>query len=394
MARLGAFCFILAVILVVVEAEVIRIPLSKTKRTLEQGTQYVNDAIARQKGLQPLRTMRHRYGNPRTIPNVPMWNVGDELWVGNITIGNPPQTFRVIFDTGSSNLWIPSVQCILKYDAGCVGKLEYNHSASTTYHPDPCQILFIPYGTGFLLGFLSNDTVQVGGINVKQQEFGEAVYMADFFSGFPMDGILGLAFKDIASDAVTPVFDNMMAQKLLPQNVFSVYLSSTEGDLTSSIIFGGVDSRYYTGNFSYSKVLLPSYWLIGLQSVTIAGKTIHQCAADYCPTVVDTGTSIIVGPPYGVNALIAAIGTVNVDCSNVNSLPTIDFVIGGNSYPLTPDIYVIQADTTNGTQCVLGIEGSWETTPLWILGDPFLRAYYTVFDRDNNQVGFAKARKP
>jgi len=322
------------------------------------------------------------------LPYVPMWNVDDELWVGNITIGNPGQVFRVVFDTGSSNLWIPSIQCVDK-DGGCGGKLYYDHDASSTYHPDTCEILFIPYGTGFVGGYLSNDTVNVGGIEVEAM-FGEAVYMADFFADVPLDGILGLAFEDIAMDGVTPIFDLMMEGKLLEKNVFSVFLSNIAGDESSVIIFGGVDQKYYSGDFLYSTVYIPSYWLIGTESFYVNGQIIYKCLAGYCPTVVDTGTSIIIGPPYMLDPLINAIGPVAPDCSNLHSLPTIAFEINGNQFTLTPDYYVIK----DGGQCELAIESSYLITPFLILGDPFLRAYYTVFDRDQSRVGFAVAKHP
>jgi len=295
-------------------------------------------------------------------------------------------------DTGSSNLWIPSVQCLIQIDAGCVGKQEYNHDASSTFVPDACQSLFIPYGTGFVLGYLSNDTVNVGPISVKNQEFGEAIYMADFFEDVPIDGILGLAFQDIAVDSVTPVFDNMMKQNLLAANFFSFSLSNTEGDESSVLMLGGISQQYYTGSFTYAAVLFPSYWLVAMEGVYVNGNEVHKCDLSACLTVIDTGTSIIIGPPYDIDPLISAIGTVNADCSNINSLPNIAFSLGGTQLELTPQIYVIKEQFSNGTtECALGIESSWAIAPLWILGDPFLRAYYTVFARENNRVGFAKA---
>jgi hypothetical protein len=111
--------------------------------------------------------------------------------------------------------------------------------------------------------------------------------------------------------------------------------------------------------------------------------------------VVDTGTSILAGPVNSVNELIAPIGNVSTDCSNVASLPTITFTLGGKDFDLGPDFYVIRApnDSTGAIECQLGIQGVNAGVPIWILGDPFLRKYYTQWDKDNNRVGFATATK-
>jgi|JI10StandDraft_1071094.scaffolds.fasta_scaffold878725_2 cathepsin D len=72
-----------------------------------------------------------------------MLNDENEAWVGSVSIGVPLQSFRVILDTGSSNLWIPSVDCSVRIDQGCGGKNMYNSSASSRAVADPCRALFV-----------------------------------------------------------------------------------------------------------------------------------------------------------------------------------------------------------------------------------------------------------
>ncbi len=167
------------------------------------------------------------------------------------------------------------------------------------------EALFIAYGTGFVLGYLSNDTVTLGGVTAKNIEFGQVLYMANFFSQVPIDGILGLAFPLIATDKVLPVLDAMWAQGLLSKFMFSTYLSSAVNSSSSVLFLGGVDESYYTGSIVWADVLLPSYWLVGMGSVAVNNATVHHCGAGYCPTVIDTGTSILLFSPEVGNPVIA-----------------------------------------------------------------------------------------
>jgi hypothetical protein len=309
-------------------------------------------------------------------------NFGDSLYVGNISIGTPPQSFVVVFDTGSSNLWIPSISC---NDDACKGKDQYDSSKSSTYVANG-QSIQIQYGTGSMTGILDQDVVTVAGNAVPNTVFGEAQSLADFFAGQPLDGILGLGYPGIAADGVTPVFDAMEAAGLTTDFVFSVYLDSTSGDDNSEIVFGGIDSRYSNANFQYVPVTQQGYWQVNLAAVYVNGQEVSGCAGS-CAAIIDTGTSLLVGPA-GISQLISSIGNVDATCQNNGQLPVITVTLGSYNFTLPPSVYVLNEGDSSSPNCQLGIQES-DDLPLWIFGDTFIRNFYTVFDRVNNQVGFA-----
>lgn len=93
----------------------------------------------------------------------------------------------------------------------------------------------IQYGTGSASGFLGKDTVALGDQGLDQLvipkvTFGQAVHLADFFAGQPLDGILGLAFPRLAVDNVKPVFQEAIDQKLVDKPIFTVWLRKDGAD--------------------------------------------------------------------------------------------------------------------------------------------------------------------
>ncbi|XP_067095323.1 pepsin A-like [Osmerus mordax] len=316
--------------------------------------------------------------------NEAMTNDADLSYYGVISIGTPPQSFSVIFDTGSSNLWVPSVYCSSQ---ACQNHKEFNPQQSSTYKYAG-QSLSIQYGTGSMTGILAYDTVEVGGITVSQQIFGLSETEAPFMANMVADGILGLAFPSISSSGATPVFDNMMSQNLVPEDVFSVYLSGG-GQSGSVVVFGGIDSNYYSGQLTYIPLTSETYWQIRMDSVTINGNVV-ACSGG-CQAIIDTGTSQIVGPNSDIanmNSWVGAstnqYGEAVVNCQSLGNMPEVTFTLNGNAFTIPASAYVSQSSYG----CSTGF-GNGGSSQLWILGDVFIRQFYAVFDRQNRQVGLA-----
>lgn len=181
--------------------------------------------------------------------DVPILNFMDAQYYGEIGLGTPTQVFSVIFDTGSANLWVPSVHCSL-FDIACRLHRKYNGKKSTTYKANGTAFE-IQYGTGSLTGYVSNDTLTWGGIPVVDQQFAEAVHQPGItFIAAKFDGILGMGFPRISVDGLLPPFNAMVRQGRV-DSVFSFWLNRKEDDKTEGggeLVLGGRTQRTLWGS--------------------------------------------------------------------------------------------------------------------------------------------------
>lgn len=249
-------------------------------------------------------------GTPECISNYM-----DAQYYGAVSIGTPPQSFLVVFDTGSSNLWIPSAKCSF-LQIPCDLHQKYRSGDSSTYKAlgDPFAI---QYGSGSLSGFLSQDTVTWAGLEIKDQVFAEATKepgIAFLFSKF--DGILGMGWDTISVNGVKPPFYNAVDQGLVVENVFSFWLNrdADEGGdgEGGEIVLGGVDPAHFVGEHTWLNVTREGYWQIAMDDVLLGGVSVGQCGKKGCAAIVDTGTSLLAGPTKVVEALNKRIGAKSV----------------------------------------------------------------------------------
>jgi len=251
----------------------------------------------------------------------------------------------------------------------------------------------IRYGKGNTTGFTSSDILLVGGLSTRVT-FGQATYVD---SPGLADGIFGLAYRNLSQEHVLPPFHVLWQSGKLDNNLFSFYLqasSTADGQLT----FGGIESQFYSGSIYYTPIIDELWYVIGIQR-GIKVNNVYYTAAQRA--IVDSGTSYLVGPTADVNAIATAIGAVFYsyygvyvyDCTV--SLPDIYVSIGNETHyqelRIPPQSYAMDY---NGT-CYLAMSGAdfYDThnRSLWILGDVFMRPYYSIFDIGNTRMGFAEA---
>lgn len=340
-------------------------------------------------------SLSERVFNRKSTP-VEIDDYSNAQYYGPITIGTPPQDFLTVFDTGSSNLWVPSSECSWIY-IPCDIHHTYNHKKSYTYKANGTAFS-IQYGSGSLKGFVSDDVVTIGGLKVRGQQFAEATEEPGVaFIAAAFDGILGLGWPRISVDQLTPVFDNLVSQGLVDENKFGFWLAKTPNTKGNGgeLSLGGADPSHYRGSFSNIPLTHETYWEFQMDKLSIGGSTYFKNIS----AIADTGTSLIAGPSDVINKLNIDLGAIVIpgtnegifkSCSSISNLPNVDIVLGGKTFTLTPEAYVLKV----GGDCLsgfLGLNLPPQVGPLVILGDVFIREYYTVFDMGNKQVSFATA---
>jgi cathepsin D len=279
-----------------------------------------------------------------------------ELWYGYMEAGDPGRPFSVQIDTGSSDIFFPSISC----NTGCDGHARYDGDISDTA-VDLKKNFTLAFEDGSsVFGEQYNDTVSMAGFTVFNQTLGAASTYSPLFndSNFGPDGLIGLAYPSISVFNATPFFQRLVEDGQVAEPLFSVKLSDKGGELC----LGCINRKLYKGDFTIVNVTNQSFWQTDLGGVIVGGHRIDQLNGITC--IIDTGSTSIYGDENSMNAIYAQIpgsriadpkynleeGFYTIPC---NSSIGISFRFGNKDFHLSSKI--INLGNLDNTTCVGGL---------------------------------------
>lgn len=324
----------------------------------------------------------------------PLTNYLNAQYFTEIELGTPGQVFKVILDTGSSNLWVPLQDCS---SLACYLHTKYDHDSSSSYKANGSEFA-IRYGLGSLEGYVSQDTLAIGDLVIPKQDFAEATSEPGLAFAFgKFDGILGLAYDTISVNKMVPPVYNALAQGLLEEPQFAFYLGDTNKNEENGGLatFGGYDELLFKGSLTWLPVRRKAYWEVSFDGIGLGDEYAELAKTG---AAIDTGTSLITLPlllAEIINAKIGATklwsGQYQVDCDTRDNLPDLTLTLGGHNFTLTAYDYTLEVSGS----CILAFTPMDFPKPigdLAIVGDAFLRRYYSVYDLKKDAVGLAPAK--
>jgi len=333
-------------------------------------------------------------------------------YVGELTVGSPPQKFRVIFDTGSGALLVPSKRCT--ESAACLNHRLYDANASSTSSQvawlenataAPAnafyrETLHNAFGSGEAYGQLARDNVCLGEGLCGLANFVENLEETDKpFQTARWDAVLGLA-PGISPAKAYNLLDTLWAEHTLPRPFFAFWLGRGLQD-GAEVMFGDFDESRMTTPLKWVNVSDVGYWQISLADLTVGGEALNLgCACEgCCQAVLDSGSSVMMGPSFVVGLLQKRLN-VSENCTN-RTFPTLGFKLkdsAGKTHHLEmqADDYMDRETDAGDDYCWAHLMPMGDTGrgPIFVLGMPFLRKFYTVFDIERKMIGFADAKQP
>jgi len=236
------------------------------------------------------------------------------------------------------------------------------------------------------------DTVSIAGLTAQNQTLGAATVYSDGFSkaNFGPDGLMGMAFQSISVYNAPPVFQTLVANGAVKDSSFSFKLA----DNGSELFIGGANTALYSGDFAYAPVVQQGYWQVNADSATVGGKKVF----DKTLSIIDTGTTLIVGDKTNVKKLYDAIPGSKDASSSVgdgfftfpcSASPSVSFSFGGKSWAMSTETFNLGPASPGSSDCAGSVVSGDTGGSGWIFGDAFLQNVYTKFDVAQNRVGFA-----
>lgn len=201
-----------------------------------------------------------------------------------------------------------------------------------------------------------------------------------------------------------PDSPNTTTFRLLPRNrvssitCFTLCTNSPDG----TILFGGIDHAKYSGDLHYYPVSDPSAGpLIEFDSLKVNGTEIDI----NLPVALDSGSLAIYFPDTPFKAIGKALDLTNYDekmglyAIDCNAKVAVDFKFDGLTISADSSSLVLPKSfftgDTSDTSCVLGVQNSQALQPgaqaKALLGEPFLKNAYVVYDLEDYKIGLAPA---
>ncbi|EIW82660.1 acid protease [Coniophora puteana RWD-64-598 SS2] len=312
----------------------------------------------------------------------------DLEYYGGLTFGTPAQSLTVDIDTGSADLWIP-VACTECNDA------QFDTTRSSTY-ANMGKPFSVTYGSGSVSGTLARDTVSAGSLTIEDQYFGAVNRVSNDFNNSPSDGLIGLAFSTIATSGKPTFFENLISENKVSAPLFSVSFERQK-EYGSEICFGCWDASQAAGPVSWVPVTSKTYWAVSMDGMIVNQKTVPTVLTG----IIDTGTTLVYVPSYIAQQFYAQIPGASkatdygdqfysYPCSESSSL-TISLSFDNKPFSIDMRDFNLGQDGYNSGRCIGGVL-SLSNFPddLAIVGDEFIKSWYTTFDYSHNaRVGFA-----
>lgn len=363
-------------------------------------------------------------------------NLDDAAYVAEIQVGQ--QNFDAILDSGSFELVIFTRDC-----AGCgmAGHQGYDPKRSQTFAKGRL-VQELSYGSGDALCSNAFDRLDIGpeenGLHVERQPIWlvEKAQM-EILENSRFQAILGIGpptavkqqakndleylqsldnkLKDWNVTVPASIKSHMKSKKTadfllgnlddnVPENLqlqfLSICLRAASGS-KGVAVWHDADPRHRSP-FKRLAVIGKITWGLSLKNVHLVskGQRIPIACADGCGAVLDTGTSLITAPSDAVKKMGQVLQALGANCLQEHSLPHLEFQLGGETLSLPPAAFIgfvkgimpapwrlrfhqepfIQVEDCELLMMDTGKMTSTEHGPLWIIGMPFFRHFYTTFD--------------
>jgi len=350
--------------------------------------------------------------------------------------GGTGQEFRVVFDTGSGHVILPSTTCA---STACNDKRRYDVEGSKTglsvnldmqpVLPGQGDTLTIGFGRGEIYGALAVDTVCLGPalphVQLRRAREDLCVFTGLVtatslstapFSDFKFDGIVGLGLESLAVRSGFSFLGNLAKRRRSSGNSmpsaadFGVFLAEGDDQEESEIAFGGHNPAHLLEPLTWVPLAHPEfgYWQVEVLGIYVDDKMMELCSPGTggCTGILDTGTSHLGLPPDDLPALdellVRRAGQVT-DCRRIEA-PVLRIALRGYNLTVLPENYMrrlpVQSDAnmTNVTEMectprLLPVKLPSAGERVLLLGEPALHRYYTAYSAKNLQAGFGLAKR-